>query len=229
MMNQLSYLTKKQTLYGFYFLYFQAVLLPLILALVNTLLPTPFSDAILNFIYFSISFLCAILLFRNYLYGQIAALRSSPMRVLRWALSGYVLYYAAFICVGILIQHIYPEFSNANDNNIGVLVQDNFILTTVGTVLLVPPVEELLYRTLLFGTIHKRSRIAAYIINIIIFGGIHIVEYIGSSDPISLLLSFLQYAPASICLCWAYERTDSIFAPMLMHMAINLLGIFLVR
>ena len=229
MMNRLSYLTKKETLFGFCFLFFQAVLLPLALALLNALLTKPLTDTQLNFLYFCINFLCAVLIFHRYLRGQIKAISAAPWQILRYALLGFVLYYAASIGIGILIQYIYPAFSNANDSSISVLVQDDFALTAIGNVLLVPPVEELLYRTLLFGSIHKHNRVAAYIVNMLVFGGVHIVGYIGVADPVSLLLSFLQYAPACICLCWAYERSGSIFAPMLMHAAINLLGISLMR
>jgi membrane protease YdiL (CAAX protease family) len=229
MMNQLSYLSKKETIIGYYFLFFQAVFLPLALELINRLLSVSLSDVKLNFLYFCINFLCAVLVFNKYLHAQAKHFLTAPRQVLDCALQGFILYYAASIGIGILIQYLYPAFINENDASIAGLVQDDLVLTGIGTVLLVPIVEELLYRALFFGSIHKRSRIAAYILNILVFGGVHIVGYIGTADPISLLLSFLQYVPACICLCWAYERSGSIFAPMLMHMAINLLGIFLVR
>ena len=44
-----------------------------------------------------------------------------------------------------------------------------------------------------------------------------------------LLLCFVQYLPAGLCLGWAYARADSIFAPTLMHMIINLIGMLAMR
>ena len=65
MMNQLSYLSKKETIIGYYFLFFQAVFLPLALELINRLLTVSLSDVKLNFLYFCINFLCAVLVFNK--------------------------------------------------------------------------------------------------------------------------------------------------------------------
>ena len=48
-------------------------------------------------------------------------------------------------------------------------------------------------------------------------------------EPLLLFLNFLQYLPAGIALCWAYEQADSIFAPILIHTAINLLAMVAMR
>ena len=50
------------------------------------------------------------------------------------------------------------------------------------------------------------------------------VGYIGSADLITLCLCFMQYLPAGITLAWAYEKADTIAAPMLIHIMINLIG-----
>ena len=92
------------------------------------------------------------------------------------------------------------------------------------TVLLVPVAEEALYRGLLFQGFQRKSRLLAYCLSTLIFAGLHVVGYIGSADLITLCLCFAQYLPAGITLAWAYEKADTIAAPMLMHMIINLIG-----
>ena len=128
-----------------------------------------------------------------------------------------------------IILVIYPEFSNVNDDTISVMVQQNFPLMVIGTVVLVPITEELLFRGLIFRGIYNRSRFWAYAISAVAFSLPHVVGYIGMFDPLLLLLCFVQYLPAGLCLSWAYARADSIFAPVLMHMVINLIGMFAMR
>ena len=47
------------------------------------------------------------------------------------------------------------------------------------------------------------------------------VGFLGTVPWVDLLLNFLQYVPAGIALGWAYERADSIWAPITMHLIIN--------
>ena len=60
---------------------------------------------------------------------------------------------------------VYPDFSNVNDTSIMELTQQNYTLMAIGTVLLVPVVEETLYRGVVFGSLYKRSRVAAYTVS----------------------------------------------------------------
>ena len=224
-----SYLTRTEAIAGWCFLPVQTLLFPPLLNFLNTLLPVPLDNAKLNFVYFCMNFLCAGVIFRRYLLQQWKKLTAAPWRVLRYAIWGFLLYYAATMLLGFVIQFIYPDFHNPNDNTVAVLVKENYTLIAIGTILLAPPVEELLYRALLFGSVRRYHRIGAYCASILVFAGIHVVSYIGTADTFSLLLSLLQYLPAGFCLCWAYEKSDSIFAPMLMHIAINQIGMSIMR
>ena len=53
--------------------------------------------------------------------------------------------------------------------------------------------------------------------------------YFGVYTPMQLLISFLSYLPAGFCLGWAYEKADTIFAPILIHAAVNAIGIYGMR
>ena len=98
---------------------------------------------------------------------------------------------------------------------------ENRLLVFIGTVLLVPPVEECLYRGLIFRNLYPSSKWAAYLVSILAFAAIHILGYIGTYSPLELVLAVLQYLPAGLCLAWSYTRADTIFAPILIHAAIN--------
>lgn len=220
-------LTQRQTVWGWRYLGFQLLFLPGLLTLANSLLGTPLDAPGLNLVYFSINFLVTVLLFGSFLREDLRKLK--PLRVLAAACAALAVYWAASYGVGLLNKWLYPDFFNINDSSIAHMADSRFWLTAVGTVLLVPAAEELLYRGVLFGTLRRRNRLAAYGVSVLIFALIHVMSYIGSYPTDLLALCLLQYVPAGLCLAWAYEMSDSIFCPILMHCVINAIGLFATR
>ena len=122
-----------------------------------------------------------------------------------------------------------PALRNPNDMHIAQMVSQQFWLMALGTVFLVPPVEELLHRGAVFGMLWEKNKVLAWLVSVALFSGIHILGYLQLGDSLLLFLCFLQYIPPAIALCWLYMSTGSIFAPILMHMAYNAIGILFVR
>ena len=63
------------------------------------------------------------------------------------------------------------------------------------------------------------------LLSVFVFAAVHVVGYIGQWDTLTLVLCFVQYIPAGLCLAWSYTRSDTIFAPILIHAAINFIAI----
>ena len=168
-------------------------------------------------------------IFHKFLWKSIKNATAKPWHCLRFAFVGFALYYLSLTLLNLVINWLNPNFSNVNDQAISVLAQEYRGLMTLATVLLVPVAEETFYRGLFFQGLHSKNRVLAYIISIAIFGAIHIVGYVGLYDLETLFLCFLQYLPAAFCLAWAYEKTDTIVTPILIHMIINLIGILAMR
>jgi len=222
-------MTRTEVCFGWIYFLIQLFLLPSILVIGNQLFDEPLSVAELNFVMFALNFLVVTVLFHRYLLESARLSLAAPMGCLRAAFLGLMLYYLGNLIVGRLIFAIDPDFANVNDANISAMTQEQYTLMAIGTVLLVPPVEEVFYRGLVFRGLHGKSRIAAYAVSTLVFSAVHILGYIGTSDWSTLVLCFLQYVPASIALAWAYERSDSIWAPILMHMTVNQIGILAMR
>ena len=91
----------------------------------------------------------------------------------------------------------------------------------VCAVLLGPLVEEVLVRGLIFGPLSRRSRMLAYAVSTLVFSALHLWEFVGSASLPALLLSLLDYVPASIALAAAYERGGTIWSPIALHMLLN--------
>ena len=85
------------------------------------------------------------------------------------------------------------------------------------------------HRGTVFGALLPKSTLLAWLVSVILFSGIHILGYIGLGDGGLLLLCFLQYIFPAAALCWLYQSTGSLLAPILMHMAYNAIGILFVR
>ena len=223
------YTTKKENIAGFIYIIVQLLLLPTVLSLINEALASPFSPGALNFIFFAVNFICVAIIFHRYLLSSIRLVISNPFAALKAALLGFLVYQVGKLAVGMIILSLYPDFSNLNDNAIMDSVAQNYTLMSFGTILLAPVTEEVLYRGVVFGCIHKKKPAMAYIISTVVFSLIHIIGYIHLYTPMALLCSFLLYLPAGLCLAWAYAKSGNIIAPILIHIAVNQLGILYMR
>ena len=219
--------TKQETIFGWMYLAFQLIALPGILSWANETMGL--SEAELNFCFFVINFIAVLLIFNKYLSRSFAQVFHHPSYFIQAVILGFVAYYACSWGMNKLFSWIAPGYTNANDASIAALSKGNYFLMAIGTVVLVPPVEECFYRGLVFRNLYGVSRLAAYLVSIAAFAFIHIIGYIQSYTPWQLVICFLQYLPAGLCLAWSYAKSDTIFAPIVIHALVNAWGIGLLR
>lgn len=219
--------SSRETTAGFAYLAFQLLLLPVILQEINRTLGL--TSAELNFLFFFINFIAILVIFHDYLARSASAMTAHPAYFCQAVILGAVAYFACMEVVRWLTGLFCPGFANANDLSIAAMGKSGRLLTILGTVILVPPVEECLYRGLIFRNLYGRNRAAAYIISILAFAAIHIMGYITVYSPLELCFAVLQYLPAGLCLAWAYTKADTIFAPIFIHAFVNILGIYRMR
>lgn len=224
-----TYLSSQENFSGFVYLAFQLLLLPGMLSFVNQHLEHPLSMAEVNFLFYLINFIAVLLIFRRFLGNALDRVWEHPIYFLEAVILGFVFYYLCNYAITWAVQHFFPSFSNYNDEAIAAMSRGNYFLMFIGTVILVPPVEECFYRGLIFRNLYGKSRWAAYIVSIFSFAIIHIIGYIGRYSALELMLAVLQYLPAGLCLAWSYTRADTIFAPIFIHAAINFIGINALR
>ncbi len=214
----------QETLNGFAYFAFQLLLLPTILQWFNARLSAPLNAAELNFVFYLINFIAILLLFHGYLGRSLSQAASHPFYLCQAVILGLAAYYASFYLVEWVVGLLVPGFSNYNDESIAAMRGTNSFLVLIGTVVLVPPAEECIFRGLIFRNLYGKNRWAAYVISIVAFAIIHILGYIRKYSPLELVMAVLQYLPAGIWLAWSYTKADTIFAPILVHAAINYLS-----
>ena len=224
--NRLSHtLTNAETWLGWAYLPFQVFLLPTLLAMANAAAHYPLGSAWLNFIYFCINFVAVLVIFRKFLGHSVIHLGGNFLKCLKGAFLGFCVYYVTTMALNNLIGFLYPGFSNINDGNVASLTRLDYVPMVIGTVFLVPIAEEVLYRGVVFQSLYAVNHALGYILSALVFCAIHVVSYIGTAEPLTLVLCFIQYLPASLCLAWAYTEADNIFAPILIHIAVNTMAI----
>lgn len=220
-----SYLTSQETISGFVYLAVQFLLLPGFLTWCNGQLSNPLNSAELNFVFYMINFMAMLLIFHDFLGRSARQATAHPAYFCQAVILGFVAYYACNYVTTWIVRQLVPGFTNYNDDAIAAMRRGNSFLMLIGTVVLVPPFEECMYRGLIFRSLYGKSRWAAYIVSILVFAIIHIIGYIGKYSPLELLMAVLQYLPAGLCLAWSYAKADTIFAPILIHAAINFITI----
>jgi membrane protease YdiL (CAAX protease family) len=202
----------------------QQLVLPAAISLLVPAFAPGMNTATQNFLYLAVSFLLITTVMLRFLRQSLRVFMQRPFYALRWACIPYIVYWVSYLSIRFLLATFVPSFQNINDTTISQLLQENATLTTIGVVLLAPVAEELFYRGVIFGTFHPRSRLAAYTLSCSAFSTVHVAGYINQADGLTLVLCFVQYLPAGLCLAWSYDRSGTIWAPILMHIAINQTG-----
>ena len=222
-------LTRREKQFGAVWMAFEILLFARILQVLNALLPIPMPQVYVNFLFFSANFAVVTAIFRRYLIGQLKLMSDTFGRSVGIALAGFAAYCLVSFFVQQFILAIDPDFTSINDLTIRHLVQEDFFLMLVGTVILVPITEECLLRGLVFRGLYDHSPVLAWVVSIVIFSGAHLVSYIGMYPLPTMLLCFVQYIPAGLCLACAYRLSGSLLSPILIHALVNLMGMLVLR
>ena len=95
--------------------------------------------------------------------------------------------------------------------------------TAVILVVLMPIVEEPLFRGLLFGTARRYSRALGYVLSTLVYAVYCVWQFAYAYGQVDLryLLLAVEYMPMGLALTWCYDNGGSIWSPIALHAAIN--------
>ena len=122
-------------------------------------------------------------------------------------------------CTSLILLAVLPDASNPNNGAIMDMAKIDMRWIKAMTIFLAPPVEELMFRAGIFGTLRRRSRFAAYAVSALVFSLYHVWSF-AITDPINWIY-IIQYIPVSLLLARCYERTNSIWSSIFFHMTVN--------
>ena len=200
--------------------------LPVHLFLLPMLAVWLFSDrmnqAELNLVVYGTGVVYMLLTQWRFLRRDFDPLCDRPLRVLLEVLISYGLMLLMNLALNGLLMFLLPE-ENPNNSSIMDMAGMDYGMVSALAIFLAPIVEELMFRAGIFGLIRKRSRWAAYAVSMLLFALYHVWAY-ALESPVYLLY-ILQYLPISYLLCRCYERTDSIWSSIFLHMLVNAVSI----
>ena len=218
-MNFTSRLTKGETIAALVWIPVHIIVLPNILGLLNRAGRIDVTTA--NLVLYAAGMLYMLILLGRFLRREFDPLCDRPFFCLLQVAGSYVamlFFNAAFAAVLLLIS---GEDIIANPNNqavTGLAESSPGIINATG-IFLAPVVEEMMFRAGIFGTIRRKKRVLAYIVSMLAFGIYHVWAYL-PENPLYLLF-IIQYLPVSWLLCRCYEKTNTIWTPVFLHMLIN--------
>lgn len=215
---------QNRTAWGIRYFLFQLLVLPYLVAWLNSALSLRLDDAKLNMLLYTVNFAALVGIFWRFLGASLRHALENIGAVLLAAAIGFLAHQFSSAVVGAVLLRLDPDFFNVNDANIASMVRDNLPMWAFATVVLVPPAEELLFRGVLFGGFYSRSKVAAWVLSVLGFALIHVIGYVGYYPWDLLLVCALQYLPAGICFAAAYLVSGNILTPILIHSAINALA-----
>ena len=95
-------------------------------------------------------------------------------------------------------------------------------------VVLIPILDEFFFRGVILGTIYPKNTVLAVGLSVVLFTALNVLPYVnsaigmlGSDAALYLCLYAFQFIPMGLALAWLYISTDSIFAPIFMHIIMN--------
>lgn len=212
-------LSKAEQIAGFCYLPVYVALLGVALTWLNEKLGLHLTDLQINIAYFVINCVFTWIIFHNFLLRSFRSIRFWDL--VQALILGFVLYYVGNFLLSLLMGWLGVEIPQFNDEAVMDLAAQNETVMIVCAVVLAPMVEETLMRGLVFGTIRRKSRILAYIVSMLLFAAIHVWQFAFFHDWQQILLAAVAYLPAGIALGWTYEKSNTIWAPILLHMTIN--------
>lgn len=214
-------LTKTQTVLGWLFLPFYLVLTSWGLQQLAKLLQLSLTELQLNVLYFAVNFVFVLAVYSRFLLKSFRGFTEHFWKFIQTVILGFALYYCTNLAFVKLAELFAGPVPNFNDATVGRLISQNKTVMLLCTVVAAPITEEVLVRGVVFGSLHRVNRVFAYAVSILLFCAIHVWQYYATAGLVPILLSALRYLPASIALGWTYEKSSTIWAPIVLHAIIN--------
>ena len=184
-------------------------------------------------------FAASLFLFRRFLVES----RSIPLtplpRILLKAALGVMAAQLVNLLVNDLFYPFYPQyfiygdtgpaFHNVHKAALSAAAVDQFLPLFLRAVIFVPVAEELLYRGVLFGTLHNKWGWPAYLVTSVLYALVFTAPLVGAYPISFVAIHFLQTLPLSLFFGWIYTSTDTIFTPILAHIVLNAVSVLPMR
>ena len=218
---------RTQSILGWIYLPVHVFLLPWLLRLYQSYSPDGLTDGAANLLYYGAGVVFCLTVMYSVLRGGFDVLADAPLRCLGVMLTGFLMDYALSGAAALVTMLLPAAAENSNTEQILAAAQSDRGAIKAVTIFLVPIVEEMLFRGVVFGSVRGRSRLWAFIVSTAAFSVYHVWSYV-AADPAAWVY-LVQYLPISIVLAWIYERSGTIWTSIFFHMGINAMSFYVLN
>lgn len=218
-------MSKPQRIAGLVYFPFHLIVFPLFIGMLATYLPSGLDDITQTTIYYGIGITFCLICMWKYLRRAFDILLDNIVVGLVALVFAFILFFLlTYLADGIMFAILGDNVLNPNNSAIIEAAGKNPNALFGLTVFIAPIVEETLFRGVLFGSLRPKHRMLAYVLSIGLFALYHVWQYALGTGDWMMLIYMLEYIPAGYVLAWLYEKTNCIWLPIFLHMAINLIS-----
>lgn len=217
-------MTKVQWILGWLYLPVYLILADVLLSVLANLLKPDMTALERNLLYFAMNTVFVLLVYHRFLWKSLRGFTHHFWTFIQTLILGFALYYITALVFSRVMSLLAGDVPSFNDQLVESFIAEDAVAMLICSVVLAPVVEEVLVRGVVFGSIHRKSRILAYAISILLFSAMHVWQFYPYADPGILCLSALRYFPAGVALGWTYEKSGTIWTPIVLHAFINILA-----
>ena len=218
-------ITYVESIIGFFLVAIHMFATPPLLRVLSQSAGWNMSAETMTLVYFILSLiLCVAFLFR-FLGASFGPFFTRFGATVMTIILAFVAYYAILHIVQLVEnltagRFVWPEIGGAGKLNHSSMLIVNLLLA--------PVVEEVLFRGVVFGVLRKKSRVLAYVVSLLLFSLYMVFWDMVSNLSWAVFWTALRCLPATLALCWSYERSGSVWTCVILHILMNCLGLLII-
>ncbi len=227
-----THMNHTERLAGTIFFVVYLLVMPLLLGRLfdyaEVLLDTRLGAGLRSALYYYVLFGVTVIVFHSFISLTTSRFFDSLDRSLTTLCLSLLVFYGANELAFRLCALFIGSRVNLNDVAIAAQVDAAPRTSVLIAVLLAPFVEEVLFRGLVFGCLKEKSRVVAYAVSALLFALSYVLTFALSDWTLARVALLAQYLVPGLVFAWAFDRSGTLWASILLHAAVNALALFVI-
>ena len=218
------YMTPVQKRIGFALLMVHMFLIPILFLAYAVAVDGEAVDSLnVEFRHYAISFVLIVLTMRGYMRREFDGLLDRPIGSVVTLIMSFLAFMTLLYIVSFAIIAIVGDMDADAAETVLDITKVNFEVLFIFRVLVLPVVEEVLYRGVVFCRLVEHRRIVIYAVSILLYiVGNTWTAFVFNFD-IRLFVLALQYVPTGFVCAYCYDRSGNLWTSIIFHMLANAL------
>ncbi|MBQ7523775.1 MAG: CPBP family intramembrane metalloprotease [Oscillospiraceae bacterium] len=215
---------QSESTFGWLYLPIHVFLLPQLLRWLLAALHLTVGGSGFNALYYALSLAIVLVAFSRYFTASGKAFSLHLGRGLGAIALGFALQYTLTALLLALLTRLFGNVPIPNNDQVAAYAAEDALPMLFCSLIAAPIVEETLLRGAVFSSLHRKYKFAAYLVSSVLFAAMHVWQY-ADLGIATQLVAGVCYLPAAVALAWTQQQSDSVFAPIFLHLLINLLAV----